>query len=50
VDAAGSSRTFEYFSGQTSDPVTIEFEDSLLPVELSTFKSCCKWNNEGVPL
>jgi hypothetical protein len=42
--------TFGCNSGQTSDTVTIEFEDSLLLVDRSTFKSCCKWKNESVPL
>jgi hypothetical protein len=42
--------TFECYSPQTRNTVTIKFEDSLLLVELSTFKSCCKWKNEGMPL
>jgi len=42
--------TFVCDSGQTSDTVTIEYEDSLLLVDRSTFESCCKCKNEGVLL
>jgi hypothetical protein len=45
-----SRDTFVCDSGQTGDTVTIEFEDSLLLVDRSTFERCCKWKNEGVPL
>jgi hypothetical protein len=42
--------TFECYSPQPGNEVTIEFEDSLVLVELSALKSCCRWKNEGMPL
>jgi hypothetical protein len=37
-------------TGQTGQTITIQFEESFLIVEHSTFKSSCIWKNEGVPL
>jgi hypothetical protein len=36
-------------SGQTGTMLTIEVDTIFYLVDRSTFRSCCKWKNEGAP-
>ena len=56
VPISGRERQFEedetitYKAGQTTATVTFAFEGAFYLVDRSTFKSCCVFKNERIPL